>query len=115
MDDGDEVDLGVGRRDPDGGSYTVITVFHPRTPAELRLHISELRKGNPYTRTLVSDESRVQDTYEFFRFVLRAHEDAPTLITISTSLRNVAAFALENVDEDEDEHVEPEFSLPKKV
>lgn len=110
-----QVDLGVGRRDPDGGSYTVITVFHPRSPAELRAHISELRKGNPYTRTLVPDESRVQDTYEFFRFVLRAHEDSPTLITISTSLRNVAAFAIENVHEDEEELVEPDFSLQKRV
>lgn len=113
VDGGDELDLCVGRRDPDGGAHTIVARFHPGSVSELRLHIRELRKGNPYTRPLVLDESRVQDTYEFLRFVLRAHEQAPSLITISTSLRNVAMFALDNIDEDAQELSEPEY-VPRK-
>lgn len=107
------MDLCVGKRDPDGGAHTIVARFHPQSVSEFRLHVRELRKGNPYTRLLVIDESRVQDTYEFLRFVLRAHEEAPAFVVISTSLRNIATFALDNIDEDGQELSEPEH-IPRK-
>lgn len=84
--------------------------------AEFQFHVNELRKGNPYTRTLVQDESHVQDTYEFLRGILNLHNEAPFFFRISNGLKALAEYALENITgEEEEEDEEDACMTPKRM
>lgn len=69
---------------------------------ELGFHISELKKGSPYKRRLIPEESKVMDTYDFFTLLQQMHHDMPSFIHLSAELKEIIRSCLGTYNEDED-------------
>lgn len=90
------------RSDVPGREHVTIKFFYPTSVIEFRKYVDVLRQGCPYSSDDEIDwhdldEKKVQETYEFLYFILRANHELPSFFHISDALRGVAAFSLENI------------------
>lgn len=103
--DGFEVgsELQISLKDADDDERLVHVVrFRCRSVDEMQFHVEQLLLGNPYKRMLVPDESRVQDTYDFFILLQEIWCSAEgDFFRVSDGLKRVVDQVLDACDEDQ--------------
>lgn len=110
-DEGFEIESGlqISLKDPDDDERLVHVVrFRCRSADEMQFHVDQLLLGNPYKRMLVPDESRVQDSYDFFILLQEIWCSAgSSFFRISDGLKDVVDRVLEACDENQVGSVPP--------